>query len=258
MGCEPTDENTTAASAVLTNTIPLEPGSACPSGGQTIIMGNDANGNGVLDETEVTQEANVCNGESGEEESCQFQEADGGVQVACPGEEPFLVPTGKDGENGVDGEPGEEGEPGEDGADADPCEVERDDAAEVTTIICPDSDPVVIPDGMPGVDASPCSVDRDENAGVTTITCPGTDAVVIRDGQDGQDGQPGDHAQPCTVERDEAAGTTTVTCPGSPAVVIADGQNGQPGDNAQPCTVERDDAAGTTTVTCPGSDPGGH
>ena len=41
------------------------PGSHCPAGGQAILVGYDANRNGVLDAEEVTSVSYVCNGENG-------------------------------------------------------------------------------------------------------------------------------------------------------------------------------------------------
>jgi hypothetical protein len=41
-----------------------QPGTQCPAGGQRILTGIDANGDGILEANEVTQVAYVCNGQS--------------------------------------------------------------------------------------------------------------------------------------------------------------------------------------------------
>lgn len=45
------------------------PGSHCPNGGTRVISGIDANGNGTLDDAEVTSTAYTCNGTTGSESS---------------------------------------------------------------------------------------------------------------------------------------------------------------------------------------------
>ena len=100
-GCDETI--VAAAPTALVETTAVEANDDCPSGGQAITTGVDQNGNGVLDESEITQRSLVCNGANGEASPCAVTEGDAGVTVACPGSEPVLVANGR---HGDDGQPG--------------------------------------------------------------------------------------------------------------------------------------------------------
>ena len=63
-GCDETI--VAAAPTALVETTAVEANDDCPSGGQAITTGVDQNGNGVLDDSEITQRAMVCNGANGE------------------------------------------------------------------------------------------------------------------------------------------------------------------------------------------------
>lgn len=67
----------------------VDSGTGCPAGGVEISMGTDADGNGVLDPSEVTSKAYVCNGSDGRASLVDVQEepagancAHGGVRIA--------------------------------------------------------------------------------------------------------------------------------------------------------------------------------
>ena len=49
----------------LSSLISVVPAPSCPTGGSTILVGLDANRDSVLDITEVSQSADICNGEQG-------------------------------------------------------------------------------------------------------------------------------------------------------------------------------------------------
>ena len=71
----------------------IEPGETCSAGGQRVRAGFDRNGDGELQEEEVTQEVALCNGEGGS-----------------------TGPRGPAGEPGADGGKGDPGAKGEVGA----------------------------------------------------------------------------------------------------------------------------------------------
>ena len=75
----------------------------CTTGGNTFEIGDDTNGDGVLDLTEVILTLDICNGADG---------ADG--QDGAPGTDGA---DGQDGAPGADGSDGQDGAPGTDGAD---------------------------------------------------------------------------------------------------------------------------------------------
>ncbi|RKH22661.1 hypothetical protein D7Y13_30915 [Corallococcus praedator] len=56
----PTSEPTPAQ--VVVRTLKLDPGTPCPDGGQVTQAGLDTNGNGTLDDEEVTREVHTCQG----------------------------------------------------------------------------------------------------------------------------------------------------------------------------------------------------
>lgn len=116
------------------------------------------------------------------------------------------------------------------GAAGGPCSVSRPDGGGSTTISCPGSTDVVIPDPTSsGGDGGTCTVEDVD--GGRALTCNGVTSVI---------------PDPCTIVND-GAGTTTITCPGADPFVITD-------TAAVPCTVVADADAGTATVSCPGSD----
>lgn len=58
------DSSTPAAVQPLSNVQKVGPGADCPAGGVVITTGLDKNGDGVLNDAEVSQTATVCSGDS--------------------------------------------------------------------------------------------------------------------------------------------------------------------------------------------------
>ena len=53
------------------------------------------------------------------------------------------------------------------------------------SILCPDSDPVIISNGADGDDGESCTA-AENGDGTYTILCPDSDPVIISNGADGQ------------------------------------------------------------------------
>jgi hypothetical protein len=100
VGCggDDSDDSKSALPPLLVAT-PLAPGAECVAGGQRVRAGFDRNGDAELQDSEVTDELVICNGEPG---------SDG---PKGPSGEPGH--DGDQGDKGDQGEPGDKGEPGE-------------------------------------------------------------------------------------------------------------------------------------------------
>ena len=72
-----------AGEASLIKTKALPPGPTCPNGGIEVDVGTDANGDGVLEDSEVTSTADVCTG-SGASTAPDAGTADSGGSIAPP------------------------------------------------------------------------------------------------------------------------------------------------------------------------------
>jgi uncharacterized protein (TIGR03382 family) len=97
-------------------------GANCAAGGQRISAGVDQDGDGALDDVEITSTAYVCNGAAGQ---------DGAAG-----------PQGQDGTDGVNGTDGTTGAPGADGAS---CTVTK--TGDTVKVTCPDGSSQAIPAG---------------------------------------------------------------------------------------------------------------
>ncbi|WP_119396252.1 DUF7151 family protein [Salinibius halmophilus] len=152
-GCNSSEESATEAPTIETSpsslfTTNVADVSQCPNGGEVIDMGIDANGNNVLDASEVTASQVICNGQDGQNgltplvlvspassASCSqggsvirtgFDNDDDGQltgdevsaeALLCNGEEGSQGLAGNDGADGKDGTDGQDGVSGQDGAD---------------------------------------------------------------------------------------------------------------------------------------------
>ena len=93
----------------------------CTTGGNTFEIGDDTNGDGVLDLTEVILTLDICNGADGADGQDGAPGADGvDGQDGAPGSD------GQDGAPGADGSDGQDGAPGADGQDGAPGSVGAD------------------------------------------------------------------------------------------------------------------------------------
>lgn len=84
----------------LVNTIPEASGSNCAAGGIRIVSGQDNNGNGLLDQSEITETRYVCNGTNG----LGFANGTAGGQIYLTGASaPFSpqVPISMNGDVGI-------------------------------------------------------------------------------------------------------------------------------------------------------------
>jgi ELWxxDGT repeat protein len=153
----------------LVQTQPEPPGASCPAGGVAVLIGVDANGNGVLDPTEVAQTSHVCHGVTG---PAGQTGADGKTTLVQIQSEPTgatcpaggtVVKAGIDQNgNGV----------------LDPAEATQ------TTYVCHGAQ------GAPGNDGTSCTV-VDNGGGSKIIACSDGTQVTLTDGEDGEDGQDG-------------------------------------------------------------------
>ena len=126
-GSAAADEATNGTSRTDVIALAQEAGEAtaeqCPNGGVVLNLGVDTNGNGILDDDEVTGNEVVCNGQDG--------------AAGPPGADGAQGPQGGQGEPGPAGPQGPQGGRGEPGADGESCTAEA--GGDSYTITCPDS-----------------------------------------------------------------------------------------------------------------------
>lgn len=71
--------------SVLVDTRPEEPGGNCAEGGTVVLIGNDVNGDGVLQEPEITRTIYLCNGADGSTVLVSTSPEDPGANCAAGG-----------------------------------------------------------------------------------------------------------------------------------------------------------------------------
>lgn len=99
-----------APTATLTNVVAESAGAQCPAGGQRVMVGPDANADGVLQAAEAIASAYLCNGRDGAT-GPQGPQGPAGADGASGA-------NGVDGSNGTDGTNGTNGTNGSDGANS--------------------------------------------------------------------------------------------------------------------------------------------
>ncbi len=106
----------------LSRTTAEPAGSHCAEGGLRFDTGADTNGNGVLDDSEITQTVYVCNGASGQSVQVSVEPPgancpSGGVKLTLPDGTSSYICNGSDGTNGTNGTNGTDGTNGTNGTD---------------------------------------------------------------------------------------------------------------------------------------------
>ncbi|MBX3188628.1 MAG: collagen-like protein [Labilithrix sp.] len=94
------------ASALMT-TKPEPAGAHCPNGGQAVVYGVDANGDGELDTSEVDGTSYVCNGAQGEQ-GAQGAQGERGLASDAKGDKGDMGQAGLAGTDGKDGADGKD------------------------------------------------------------------------------------------------------------------------------------------------------
>jgi Tol biopolymer transport system component len=217
----------------LPSLVDIRPATAteCTAGGQTVLVGSDTNGNGTLDESEVTNSSAVCNGSDG---------MDG-----APGADGMNGDPGEDGDDGLPGDPGMNGVPGTNaliatttiapgadcanggtqvdaGLDDDNDGVLDEGEIDATSFICTGEDGDPGQPGQPGQDGATALVRTSTPA--ADATCGTIGGIVIESGIDDDDDG---------VLEDPEVDDTQVICNGADGQDGTDGQDGSNGQDGQ-------------------------
>ena len=204
------------ASALMSSSA-LSPGSVCAEGGTYLRFGLDANGNGQLDEEEVSAARAICNGADGDTgtagtdgSSCSVTDNGNGTKsIACEDGTNVTVTDGSDGQAGATGPRGDAGSPGAPGAPGSSCTV-VDNNDGTHTILCDDGTSTTVSDGSDGQSGLISLIRIDPELGGPNCTFSG---YYIRSGID-DDGD--------NVLQDEEIDTEALICSSSPGA-CADG-----------------------------------
>ena len=212
-------DNSINNKSTMVRSIAIRAGDVCDAGGVEIESGIDADGDGKLDDDEVTITKIICHGETGYNSLVKITDEPEGDNCAAAGKK---ISTGKD--TNRDG-------------------TLNTDEIEDAQFICNGFDGA---EGKSGASTT-CGV-VDNNDGTKTLSCNDETSVIINDGAKGETGATGETgakgetgatgaSTTCGV-KDNGDGTKTLSCNDGSSVTINDGVDGTNGTDGSSCSVE--------------------